>query len=412
VAYITAHEAGACSAQDVRSALKQALPDYMVPSAVVLLEHMPLTPNGKVDRKALPAPELHVTEDGHQEPPQGELEQALAEQWQSVLHVPRVGRHDDFFDLGGHSLLAVQLIARIRQHLGVDLSLRQLFDSRTLARMAMCLQDAVSDGASGGESTWPALAPVQPVSRDQPLPLSWSQQRLWFLDQLDAGSVAYVIPAALVLEGHLDLAALRGALSAVVARHEVLRTTFVMGPDGQACQHIHAPSPFELPLHDLTHLSMSEQEASIELHLADVRAAFDLARGPMVRGRLLQLASSPSGGQYLLCLAMHHIVSDGWSMGVLVREIGMLYAALSQGLAVEQAGLAALPVQFADHAVWQRTHMSGPWLEQQLIARLCCWTCPWTVLAPACRAKLVRAWPSTSRPSSSMRSSCGRKPRD
>ncbi|HEU0299134.1 MAG TPA: FkbM family methyltransferase, partial [Longimicrobium sp.] len=332
----------------VRAFAREQLPDAMVPAAWVLLDRLPLTPNGKLDRAALPSPEGTVHARRGFEPPASEMESALAETWCDVLGVERVGRWDDFFELGGHSLRAVQVVSRIRQVLGIRTALGEVFEQPVLADFALALEQ----GARA------QLPPIEPADRGGRLPLSFAQQRLWFLEQMGGMGSTYHVPRGLRLRGRLDRAALRRTLDRLVARHEALRTTFVV-VDGEPEQRI-APaeeSAFRLAEHDLGDDPAREQ--ALRGVIADeVRAPFDLERGPLIRGRLVRLADD----DHVLLITMHHVVSDGWSMGVLVRELGVLYGAFRAG-----AGdpLPPLPVQYADYAAWQRRWVAGEVVEAQ-----------------------------------------------
>ncbi|HEX2077236.1 MAG TPA: amino acid adenylation domain-containing protein, partial [Longimicrobium sp.] len=346
VAYYLADEPVAVDA--LKAHLADRLPGYMVPAAYVWMEAYPLTPNGKVDRRALPAPEGDAYVAGEYEAPVGETEQAVAAIWAEVLGAERVGRRDDFFGLGGHSLVAVRVVSRVRQALGVEALLGDLFERPVLA-----------DFARGLETAARAEAPaITRVDRTAPIPLSFAQQRLWFLERLgDLGST-YHIPSRLRLKGELDRDALAGALDRIVARHEALRTTFAE-VDGVPEQRI-APaeaSGFTLVEHDLS--GAADAEAELQRLLAEeTRAPFDLERGPLIRGRLIRLAAD----DHVLLITMHHIVSDGWSMGVLFGELSALYAAHARG---READLPELPVQYADYAAWQRGWIRGERLERQ-----------------------------------------------
>ncbi|GEN10426.1 amino acid adenylation domain-containing protein [Myxococcus fulvus] len=343
VAYVTVQPGGT---PPTRESLREHLPEYMVPSALITLESFPLTANGKVDRKALPAPEglLPSTE---YVAPRNPTEEQLADLWAEVLRVPRVGVLDDFFALGGHSLLATQLISRIRARLGVELPLRALFEAPTLASFAERLQ-----AASRVEAP-----PLVPRPRTGPVHLSFAQQRLWFIDQLEPGSATYNIPVAVRLRGPLDVEALRRTFEALVVRHESLRTTFPT-EQGQPLQRIASQVTLPLSVVDLRTLPTREAEAT-RLAREEALRPFDLAKGPLLRTNLLHLGEQ----EHVLLLTMHHIVSDGWSMGVLVRELGALYEGFASGLGVT---LPALPVQYADFAQWQRDWLQGEVLEGQL----------------------------------------------
>ncbi|HET7464916.1 MAG TPA: amino acid adenylation domain-containing protein, partial [Longimicrobium sp.] len=344
VAYLAG--AGAADAQALRAHLAASLPEYMLPAAYVRLDALPLTPNGKVDRRALPAPEGEAYASRGYEAPAGETEAALAELWAGVLGVERVGRHDHFFELGGHSLLAVRMISRVRQVLGAEVPLGDLF-----------LRPLLADFARGVETASRAELPaVEPADRSGPLALSFAQQRLWFLEQLGTTGAAYHVPAGLRLRGELDRRALMRALDRIVARHEALRTTFVQA-DGEPVQRIAPESCFHLVDHDLVDHPGPDAELR-RLMTEEATAPFDLARGPLIRGRLVRLAAD----DHVLAVTMHHIVSDGWSIGVLTDELSALYAAFSRG---DPDPLPPLPVQYADYAAWQRRWVEGDVLQRQ-----------------------------------------------
>jgi amino acid adenylation domain-containing protein len=347
VAYVVGEEAA--SAVVLRTHLSQTLPDYMVPAAYVRLDALPLTPNGKLDRKALPAPDGHAYAAQEYEPPVGEAEQALAEIWGAVLRVDRVGREDNFFDLGGHSLLAVQVISRVRQILRVEIALGDVFTRPLLKDFARALETA----------TRSALPPIERVSRQQRLPLSFAQQRLWFLEQFGSLGSAYHIHKWQRLRGDLDRPALRRALDRIVARHEALRTTFTQ--DGGVPEQRIAPadSGFHLVDHDLR----EADDAAVEfdrLRLEEARTPFDLERGPLIRGRLVRLADD----DHVLLVTMHHIVTDAWSSRLFFGELSALYGN-RDGQEADLPDLPELPIQYADYAVWQRQWMEGEVLQEQ-----------------------------------------------
>ncbi|HEV2845916.1 MAG TPA: amino acid adenylation domain-containing protein, partial [Thermoanaerobaculia bacterium] len=327
-------------------------PDYMVPSAFVGIPALPLTTSGKVDRRVLAgmAPETQAGEVFVA--PSTPVERVLAEVWAGVLGLDRVGAGDGFFDLGGHSLLAVQVISRIREALGVDLPLRSLFESPTLRDLARVVESA---GTPKGR----VAPPLVRVPREGALPVSFGQRRLWFLDRLEPGSAAYNVSAALRLTGSLDTAALSRTLDEIVRRHEVLRTTFA--EDGsEPAQVIHAPRPLSLEVRDLSGLPEVARGAEVRLLVAeDQRRPFDLANGPLLRASLLRLAVD----EHVLLFAVHHIASDGWSVGVLIQEVGTLYRAFAAG---EPSPLPELPVQYADYAHWQRSWLRGEVLEERV----------------------------------------------
>ncbi|HSK78869.1 MAG TPA: amino acid adenylation domain-containing protein, partial [Thermoanaerobaculia bacterium] len=343
VAYLETAE-GAVSAAELRELSKARLPEYMVPSAYVCVEALPLTGNGKLDRRALAALPLEGTEREGSGVPRTPAEELVAGIFEEVLGVERIGIGEDFFALGGHSLLATQVAARVRSVFGVELPVRAVFEAPTVASLA---------GRLGTPEAAPS--PIARISREEPIPLSFAQQRLWFLDRLEPGSPLYSIPAAVELTGRMDRAALAAALSEVVRRHEALRTTF-SEVAGEPVQVVGEPDVFALPLVDLQ--GVPAEEAS-RLATAEALRPFDLAHGPLLRAALLSLGAE----RHVLLVAMHHIVGDGWSMGVLVREVGALYAAFVAG---HPSPLPELPVQYADFAAWQRRHLSGELLKTEL----------------------------------------------
>ncbi|MFL5358380.1 amino acid adenylation domain-containing protein, partial [Archangium sp.] len=354
VAYVVPSAPQAPTSAELRSFLKEHLPEYMVPSAFVVLEALPITANGKVDRKALPAPESTASAAEYLAP-RTPSEEKLAALWAEVLGVLRVGAEDNFFELGGHSLKATQIVSRVRTAFQVELPVRVLFETPTLSALARKLDEPGGRQGSSG----PRVTAPSPASRTAERPLSFAQQRLWFLDQLEPGSPVYNIPAALRLSGQLDVEALRRAFEELVRRHESLRTLFVSS-DGQPVQRI-APSIFvSLEVLNLQDVPASEREARArELIHQEAQRPFDLAQGPLVRTNLLRLAPE----EHVLVLLMHHIISDGWSMGVLVREVAALYAAFASG---QQPALPPLPLQYADFASWQREWLQGEVLDSQL----------------------------------------------
>ncbi|HYO14676.1 MAG TPA: amino acid adenylation domain-containing protein [Thermoanaerobaculia bacterium] len=328
----------------LRDFLRERLPPYMVPSFFVNLPALPLTPGGKVDRKALRAlgPQTGPVETAVGRPPRTPTEELVAGIFADVLGLERVGSEDDFFELGGHSLLATRVTARVQAVFGVELPVRAVFEAPTVAGLAGRLE-----GAAGDRPRKPAIARV---SRQEPLPLSFAQQRLWFLDQLEPGSPVYNIPAAVELTGRLDVAVLAAALGEVVRRHEALRTTFQVVV-GEPVQGVAEDAGFALPLVDLQALPGCEREAR-RLAVAEARRPFDLGCGPLLRATVLRTGAE----RHVLLVTMHHIVSDGWSMGVLVRELGVLYGALVAG---RPSPLPELALQYVDFAAWQRQALSG-----------------------------------------------------
>jgi len=354
VAYVVPAQEPIPTTDELRQFLQKLLPDYMVPTAFVLLEALPLTPNGKVDRRVLPAPEQVDTElEGTSMAPRTPTEEMVAGIWVQVLALGQVGIHDNFFELGGHSLLATQVISRLRKTFQVELPLRCLFESPTVAGLAQSLETAMR---ASQESEVPL---IQPVPRDGNLPLSFAQQRLWFLNQLAPDSPFYNIPAAVRLRGSLNVAALESSVNAVVQRHESLRTTFTTA-DGQPVQVIAPTSTLTLSVVNLQNLPETEREQEVQ-HFAteEAQRPFALDTGPLLRVTLLQVSEA----EHVLLFTMHHIISDGWSMGVLVQEIGTLYEAFCVG---KSSPLPELPIQYADFAVWQRQWLQGEVLDTQL----------------------------------------------
>jgi amino acid adenylation domain-containing protein len=348
VAYYAPKEGRQAAVEELREHLRLRLPEYMVPAAYVRMERLPLTPSGKLDRRALPAPTGDAFARQAHEAPATALEASLAEIWAEVLGVERVGRWDHFFGLGGHSLLAVRVVSRVRELLELKAGLAELFERPVLAEFARGLE-----AAERGK-----LPPIEPVGRDRPLPLSFAQQRLWFLEQLGGTGSAYRIRRRLRIRGDLDRGALLRALDRVVARHEALRTTFVV-VQGEPTQRVHPPeeSRFCLAEHDVSESADPRAELRRLMEEED-GARFDLERGPLIRGRLVRLASD----DHVLLLAMHHIVSDGWSMSVLMNELSALYAAFRHG---DADPLPPLRVQYPDFAAWQRRWIDGEVMEAQ-----------------------------------------------
>ncbi|HEX2092991.1 MAG TPA: amino acid adenylation domain-containing protein, partial [Longimicrobiaceae bacterium] len=343
---------GEVRGREVREWLKERLPEHMVPAAVVVLEAMPLTAHGKVDRRALPAP-VWGGESAGRVAPCTAVEEMLVGIWAEVLGVERVGVEESFFELGGHSLLATQIVSRVRRAFGVEVPVRVLFEAPTVAELAGRIETL-----RGGVETGTAGA-IEWVPREGALPLSFAQQRLWFIDRLEGGGPTYNVPMLVRLRGRLDVAALRRSLDALVSRHEVLRTVF-REDGGEPVQVILEPASLLLPLVDLRGLDEGAREREAErLARAEAPRPFDLARGPLLRGTLVRLAES----HHVLLFTLHHIVSDDWSLKVMAREVSALYSACVRG---EEPRLPELPVQYADYAVWQRERLSGPVLEAEL----------------------------------------------
>ena len=349
--WISAHESGV-SVDSMRRFLNERLPEYMVPSAWMELEAFPLTPNGKLDRRALPAPTRVVGTTAAA--PRGPLEEAVVEIWQEVLGVDHPGIHDNFFELGGHSLLATQIISRIQRTFHVDLPLRHLFETPTVAGLAETVEVFLRDGQPV------ETLQIRPVPRDADLPLSLAQQRLWFLDQLEPDKPVYYISNVSRLKGPLELQALEQSFNGLIQRHESLRTTF-LNVAGQLVQHITSTFHWSLPVIDLREIPEDEREAEAHRQVKEeVQCPFNLAKGPLFRSTLYRLGPE----DHILALSLHHIITDGWSMGVLYRELTLLYASFVQRK--PSPLLTTSPVQYADFAFWQRQWLQGERLEKEL----------------------------------------------
>ncbi|QBR25152.1 non-ribosomal peptide synthetase [Burkholderia pseudomallei] len=343
---LVAYYTGDADVVALRAQAAQHLPSYMVPSAYVRLDAWPLTPNGKLDRRALPAPADDAYARAEYEAPQGAKEEALAAIWRELLHVERVSRHDNFFELGGHSLLAVQLVSRLRQALSVEVALGTVFDAPVLSALASRLDDNTAE----------VLPPIPLAPRDGRIALSLAQQRLWFLTQLEGVSEAYHMSGAVRLDGPLNREVLQRALNRIVMRHEALRTCFAR-EEGEPIQVIQPHADLTVSYHDLREAEQTEQRAK-DLSQAHASAPFDLSRDLPVRVLLLQLADEA----HVVQVVMHHIASDGWSVGVFLQELSALYGSF---IAEQGDPLAPLPLQYADYAAWQRRWLASGQLEKQ-----------------------------------------------
>ncbi|MCY7283313.1 MAG: amino acid adenylation domain-containing protein, partial [Cyanobacteria bacterium CAN_BIN43] len=338
----------------LRQFLTDKLPNYMVPSAFMLLETMPLTANGKIDRRKLPVPEISRNQLAVGfVAPRNPTEEMLAQVWAEVLAIEHIGIYDNFFALGGHSLLGTQLISRVKNAFNIDLPLHSLFEAATIAKLAEYIQQLQQTATAVSQP------PIQVVSRSEPIPLSFAQQRLWFFDRLEPNSSAYNMPGAVRLQGQLDLVVLERALQEIVRRHEFLRTNFI-SQDGQPIQVIHQSGSWQMTSIDLQHLPVSTREEKIQqLAAVEAEQPFALDTDPLMRAKLLLVSAT----ERILLLTMHHIISDGWSMGLFVKEIAALYSAFVQG---ESSPLPELTIQYADFAVWQRQWLQGETLDRQL----------------------------------------------
>ncbi len=357
VAYVVPSGDPAPSTVGLRAGLKASLPDYMLPAVFVKLQALPLTPSGKVDRRALPAPGAERPDvDCGFAAPRSPVEEVLAGIFAEVLKLDRVGVHDDFFVLGGHSLLVAQVATRARQALHAELPIVEIFRHPTVARLAERVE--AGSGAAGGGLA--ELPPIRRVPRDgRPIPLSFPQERVWFLDQLTpGGNIAYNFQVTLYFEGPLHVGVLEETLTELVRRHEILRTSFP-SVDGRPVQVIHPPAPVRLAVVDLRDVAEPEREDTAERIVAETLAVpFDVSRLPLIRWRLIQLDDD----LHMLVQVEHHFVHDGWSYAVMLREVKALYSAFLRG---EPSPLPELPVQYADFATWQRE-----WLEGEPMQRL------------------------------------------
>jgi acyl carrier protein len=356
----------AVATTELQAYLSARLPEYMTPSAYVVLDELPRTLNGKIDRRALPAPGRSAAEAGRTlVAPRTPLEQAVAQLWCDALNLDQIGVDENFFTLGAHSLLATQVLSRLRAAFGIELPLRSLFEAPTVAGLAARIETAraQTDGqTSPGAQTQPgAQPPLRRVSRAGALPASFAQQRLWFLDQLNPGDATYNVPVAVRLKGRLCAATLQQSLVEIVNRHEALRTIFA-AQAGQPVQVVSDTCSLAWQSCDLSALAEpARAEQATRLAADAARRPFDLATGPLLRVVLMRLDEA----EHVALLVVHHIVSDGWSMGLLVKELAALYENFAGG---RPSPLAELPIQYADFAHWQREWLQGAALDAQLQA--------------------------------------------
>jgi amino acid adenylation domain-containing protein len=354
VGYVVPRQESTLNVSELNEFLRRNLPDYMVPASFVFLESLPLV-NGKLDRPALPLPNHQRPNLGTPYvPPHSKLEQKLSKIWADLLFVDRIGVHDSFFDLGGHSLTATRLISWVLDSFQVEVSLESLFESPTLAGFAQRVEDALHQPHNG------MFLPLISVSRGGSLPASFAQRALWFHDQLDPGSCAYNLVFSYRLSGELDVNLLERSINQIVARHEVLRTVFD-AVDGQPVQIISPATTISLQVIDLSNVSSeSLQKSEVRRFVGGLaRQPFDLARGPLLRPALLRLARN----EYVFLLVVHHVVFDGWSIGVFLGEFSQIYNSLKLG---QPSSLAALRIQYADFAAWQRNRLCETNLEEHL----------------------------------------------
>ncbi|NEP32365.1 non-ribosomal peptide synthetase, partial [Moorena sp. SIO3B2] len=351
VAYVCPNQGQIPTSGQLRRFLSEKLPDYMVPGTFIILEAFPLTPSGKVDRRALPIPDAStIANETSFVAPRDSVELQLAQIWSEILGVSPIGVHDNFIELGGHSLLATKIIGLVRDRFQVELPLNCLFEFPTVAELAkeVLQQEGLTIGP-----------PLQPISREQTIPLSFGQEQLWFLNQLTPEKPVYNETLSIHLGGDINITALEESLTELIRRHEILRTTYRV-LNGQPCQEIHPPSVFTLPIVDLREWSETAREReALRIATEQLRQGFDLTRGPLLRATLIQLASD----NYRLYFAIHHSAIDAESFVHIIQELEIIYTAFSQGL---PSPLPELPIQYADFAVWQRQRLQGKVLSHQL----------------------------------------------
>ena len=348
VAYIVLRNTENCpGSSDLRETLKKQLPDYMIPSFFINLDSIPLTPNGKIDRRALPKPDKALGGSKEYVAPQNETEEKLVKIWSEILKVEKIGIYDNFFELGGHSLLATQVISRIREIFKTEIPVKAIFESPIIEKLGKILSQFSE-----------AIAPeILPVSREANLPLSYAQERLWFLDQLEPDSAGYNIPGALRISGELNVSILEQSFTHIIERHENLRTVFKT-ENGKPVQIIREAEYFHIPVTDLSNETDKENKAK-QMALSEATTPFNLSQGPLLRAKLIKLSEN----EHILIINMHHIISDGWSIGILIRELGQVMNSLIKG---KQPELQPLSVQYADFSVWQKQWMEAGELERQL----------------------------------------------
>ena len=342
VCYYT--EKRATDAGEISAWLRQALPSYMVPSFYVRLDEFPLNINGKIDRKALPKPEELIYEEIAYEPPADDPEEALARIWGEVLHLKKVGVVSPFFRIGGHSLTATRVLSRIYREMGVEISLRDFFANQTIRKLAMLVKGQPE----------PAFARISLLERQPDYALSPSQRRLWVLDRMEEGSVAYSLPGLLIAEGDLDIPALQRAFSVLITRHESLRTTFFAtdaGPRQKVHEAADSPAGFALGRIDLSGAPDAEKRA-LQYAREQAEVPFDLARGPLLRVTVITLPR----GRYAIFFNMHHIIGDAWSLDILARDLRGIYGACREG---KESPLSPLRVQYRDYAAWQNARLEA-----------------------------------------------------
>jgi amino acid adenylation domain-containing protein len=353
-AYLSCPPDQEINVRELRLFLKRSLPEYMVPNVFVPLAALPMTPNGKLDRRALPAPDFISTEaDESYIGPTTPTEEVVANICAEVLSLKRLGLHENLFDVGCHSLLATKIVSRLRDAFQAELSLLHVFQTPTVAGLACAV--ATNQGAE----QYIEAPPLRPFAHNGQAPLSFPQERLWFLSQLDPTSTSYSVPRALRIKGRLDIKALEETFSEIIRRHEILRTTFPV-VDGTAVQMIHPPQPVTIPQLDFSDLAEADRDEEIRrVVLEEGGRPFDLERGPLLRLKLVRCGPE----HHVLLLTEQHLIHDGWTQGVLIRELLSIYTAFS---AAQPSPLPELPIQYADFTLWQRQWLKGEVLDQLL----------------------------------------------
>ncbi|HEX5745893.1 MAG TPA: amino acid adenylation domain-containing protein [Archangium sp.] len=353
-AWFVPRENAAPTASELRSFLRERLPEHMLPASFTTLSELPLTPNGKVDRRALPAPDTTRGDEDSYQPPSTPTEKTLARLWSSLLELEQVSVHDNFFHLGGHSLLATQLLTRVNETFRLQLPLRRIFEAPTLAQQAEVVEATLRNGATD-------LRPeLRPIPRGGDLQISSTQERIWLMEQLHPGNLAYRILVSYRITSPLDVAVLQRSLDELLRRHEALRTLLVATGEGVPVQRIAPPGPFSLLVTDLSHLPPAEREAeAARMSLVELHRTLDVTTGPLIHGTLLRLGEQ----EHQLLITVHHIVSDGWSLRVMMPELRTLYGDFAAG---RPSSLPEFPLQYADFAAWQRQWLKGETLDQLL----------------------------------------------
>ncbi|HKG78331.1 MAG TPA: amino acid adenylation domain-containing protein, partial [Pyrinomonadaceae bacterium] len=353
VAYVSFWPEQEINGRELRAFLKQSLPEYMAPSVYISLPALPMTSNGKLDRRALPPPETAVEADEAYVAPTTPTEEVVANICAEVLGLKRLGRHENLFDVGCHSLLATKIVSRLRAAFQSELSLLHVFKTPTVAGLARAVETNQSS------EHYLDAPPLRPFEGDGQAPLSFTQERLWFLSQLDPTSTSYSVPRALRIKGKLDVKALEETFCEIIRRHEILRTTFPT-VDGTAVQMIHPPQPVAIAVLDFSGLAEAEQEDQLHRVILEEGARpFDLERGPLLRLKLVRCGPE----HHVLLLTEQHLIHDGWTQGVLIRELLSIYTAFS---AAQRSPLPELPIQYADFTLWQRQWLQGEVMDQLL----------------------------------------------